>query len=174
MKSVQNGQISVCTGRVTQRRKLTSPHLSWSQEVLWFLVLIPRQLPRRPRRRENEIYLSSGAKCTSPEGLIQSVHDSKIVVKVSVQERRQLSKELETAKINHGNSKLRLDRDDSHVAFGKARQNLINLFTGDVSPFLNSSADSILSQNRIARNRHAWLRNTVVKLHAPQYRSDED
>jgi DNA replication ATP-dependent helicase Dna2 len=102
-------------------------------------------------------------------GLIQSVHDSKIVVKVSVQERRQLSKELETAKLNHGNLKLRLDRDDSHVAFGKARQNLINLFTGDVSPFLNSSADSILSQNRIARNRRAWLRNTVVKLHAPQY-----
>lgn len=102
-------------------------------------------------------------------GLIQSVDDKKIVVKISVQEVRQLNKELETAKINHGNLKLRLDRDDLHVTFGKSRQNLINLFTGDVRPFLNSNADPKLSQNHMVRNRHAWLRNTVVKLHPPQY-----
>ena len=102
-------------------------------------------------------------------GFVHSLDDSKIVVNVSAQESRQLNREHETAKIQRRTMKLRLDRDDVQTGLGTTRQNLINLFTGDVKPFENSKSDPKLSQNHFVRNRYAWLRNAVVKLHAPQY-----
>jgi DNA replication ATP-dependent helicase Dna2 len=102
-------------------------------------------------------------------GMIDSLEESRIVLKVSSQESRQLVREVLSARARRETLLLRLDRDDVQTGLGTTRQNLINLFSGDTQPFENSKADPKLSQNLLIRNRYAWLRNAVVKLHPPQY-----
>jgi DNA replication ATP-dependent helicase Dna2 len=114
-----------------------------------------------PRRYRSNMHLA--------RGIVQSVHESKIVVRVSSEDSRQLRKELEAVTMQRRILKLRIDRDDVQTGLGTTRLNLINLFTGDAKPLDQSKADPRLLRHCTSRNRYQWLRNVLVKLHPPQF-----
>lgn len=116
---------------------------------------------RRLKVVKNTMYLA--------RGIVSSLDGERIAVKISKQHCRQLMQAYDKEKLRRDELKLRIDTDDVQTGLGTTKQNLINLFTGDVKPFENSKADPKLSQNYFVRNRFAKLREKIVRLDPPQY-----
>ena len=104
-------------------------------------------------------------------GFVDLVEEHRIVIRLSVQEYDQIAlyvrKNGDISSIDK--IKFRLDKDDISTGIGTLRQNLINLFTTDITPFGNSESDPRLTQGTLVRNRFSWLRDVVVRLRSPSF-----
>ena len=104
-------------------------------------------------------------------GFVDLVEDHRIVIRLSVQEYDQIAlyvrKNGDISSIDK--IKFRLDKDDISTGIGTLRQNLINLFTTDITPFGNGESDPRLTQGTLVRNRFSWLRDVVVRLRSPSF-----
>ena len=102
-------------------------------------------------------------------GYIDSIKEDQIVIRFSVQEYSQIAlyaRKTGTA-VSMEEIKFRLDKDDVSTGIGTLRQNLINLFTTDITPFGSKESDPRLTQGTLVRNRFSWLRDVVVRLRTP-------
>ena len=104
-------------------------------------------------------------------GFVDLVEEHRIVIRFSVQEYDQIA--LHVRKIKDFSSideiKFRLDKDDISTGIGTLRQNLINFFTTDITPFGKAESDPRLTQGILVRNRYSWLRDVVVRLRVPSF-----
>ena len=104
-------------------------------------------------------------------GSLATVEKDRIVIRFSVQEYSQITLYVSNLgrirNIEH--ITFRLDKDEVSTGVGTLRQNLINLFTTDITPFGSKESDPRLTQGTLVRNRFSWLRDVVVRLRSPVF-----
>lgn len=106
---------------------------------------------------------SSARRSTRPQmhlvrGVVHQATDSNLHVLASRDDHTRIEK-IVTASASTG-ILFRLDRDDTAAGIGTLRQNLVNLFTGDVkSPDVPSS--------QVEQTRLSWLRDVLIRLRKP-------
>lgn len=97
-------------------------------------------------QRKNQLYILKGT--------VQHTYDMNIEVLAS---KADVEKKLDP--FVESNTIFRIDLDPVMYGIGTLRQNLLNLFTKDISPF--SAADNDVGEIQIKR-RMPWLRNSII------------